>query len=41
MFCDRCGAEMKSSWYDKPLTVDEVARQGLAVLIHDRRREGG
>lgn len=41
LFCDRCGAEMESSWYDKPLTLEEVASRGLALMIYDRRREGG
>lgn len=40
-FCDQCGAEMVSSWYDTPLTLEEVVGRGLGVLIFDRRREVG
>jgi hypothetical protein len=41
LFCDRCGAEMVSNWFDRPLTLEEVASRGLGVLVSDRRREGG
>ncbi len=41
LFCDRCGAEMVSSWFDRPLTLEEVVNRGLAVLVSTRRREGG
>jgi hypothetical protein len=41
VFCDRCGSEMVSSWFDRPLSVEEVVSRGLAVLVVDRRREGG
>lgn len=41
LFCDRCGAGMVSSWYDRPLTLEEVVGRGLGVLISDWRREGG
>jgi hypothetical protein len=41
VYCDRCGSEMRSSWYAMTLTFEEVVSRGLSILVRVGRREHG
>jgi len=34
LFCDRCGGEMVTTWYDEDLTIYGVLSRGLSVVVH-------
>jgi len=34
LFCDRCGGEMVTSWYDETLTIYGVLSRGLSVVTN-------
>jgi len=41
VYCDRCGGEMHTSWYEKTFTFEEVASQNIPILIRVGRRDRG